>query len=164
MTTNIRSLTLALMLSLATTPAAFASDRTDDGANARTAAASTLAPSRAPIVWHAVPAERLTAPATERPAALMPLYVSAGVLQAMDLYTTSRGMKGGAHETNALIRKGNSGTTMALKAATTAAGIVLAEKLWKKNKAAAILSMVAANAITSYAVVNNYRVIGQLER
>jgi hypothetical protein len=143
MTTNIRSLTLALMLSLATTPAAFASDRTDDGANARTAAASTLAPSRAPIVW---------------------LYVSAGVLQAMDLYTTSRGMKGGAHETNALIRKGNSGTTIALKAATTAAGIVLAEKLWKKNKAAAILSMVAANAITSYAVVNNYRVIGQLER
>lgn len=38
-------------------------------------------------------------------------------VQVMDLYTTSRGLKAGAYETNSAIRTGNAGTAIALKAA-----------------------------------------------
>ncbi len=100
----------------------------------------------------------------KRPAALISLYVVAGALQVMDLYTTSRGLKAGAYETNPGIRNGNVGTAIALKAATTGLGILIAEKVWRKNKLGAILGMVAANAITSAAVINNYGVIRKLER
>ncbi len=60
-------------------------------------------------------------------------------VQVMDLYTTSRGLKAGAYETNAAIRTGNAGTAIALKAATTGPGILMAEKMWRKNTLGAIL-------------------------
>lgn len=116
------------------------------------------APLRAATVQFATESKLFTTE-SKRPGLLLPLYVSAGVLQAMDLYTTSRGMNAGAHETNPLVRNGNAGTTLALKAATTGVGIVIAEKLWKKNKGAAIAAMVATNVVTGAIVANNYRVI-----
>lgn len=94
-----------------------------------------------------------------RPKLLLPLYVSAGALQAMDTFTTYRGMKAGAFETNPLVRNGNAATTVALKAATTGVGILVAEKMWKKNKAAAIAAMIATNVVTASVVANNYRVL-----
>jgi hypothetical protein len=96
---------------------------------------------------------------SKRPALLLPLYVSASALQVMDVVTTYRGMKLGAHETNPLVRNGNVGTTLALKAATTGVGIAVAEKMWKKHKAAAIAAMIATNVVTASIVAHNYRVI-----
>ena len=98
-----------------------------------------------------------------RPLALPALYATLGVLQGMDFYTTQKGMALGAHETNGLIRNGNSGTTMALKTASTAATIFIAERMWKKNKAGAIALMVATNVVFGAVVANNARVIGQLQ-
>ena len=104
------------------------------------------------------PTTSFAAPNT-RPALLLPLYASAAALQALDIFTTYRGMSAGAFETNALVRNGNAATTIALKAATTGLGIVIAEKMWKKNKAAAIAAIVATNVVTGSIVANNYRVI-----
>jgi hypothetical protein len=98
-----------------------------------------------------------------RPLALPVLYATLGVLQGMDFYTTQKGMALGAHETNGLIRNGNSGTTMALKAASMATTIFIAEKMWKKNKAGAVALMVATNVMFGAVVANNARVIGQLQ-
>ncbi len=97
-----------------------------------------------------------------RPLALPVLYATLGVLQGMDFYTTQKGMALGAHETNGLIRNGNSGTTMALKTASTTATIFIAERMWKKNKAGAIALMVATNVVFGAVVANNARVIGEL--
>ena len=134
--------------------------------------AATEAPIDATAIERAsAPHLTWTAPATEptvvalkrRPGMLVSLYVTAGALQVMDLYTTSRGLKAGARETNPLIGNGNAGTTIALKATTTAVGIVVAERMWKKNKVGALITMLAANAVTAAVVANNYRVIRALD-
>jgi hypothetical protein len=101
---------------------------------------------------------------SKRPALLLPLYASAVALEAMDVYTTYRGMRAGAHETNPLVRNGTLATTIALKTATAGLGIMIAEKMWKKNKAAAIAAMVATNLVTGSIVANNYRVINAQKR
>jgi len=58
---------------------------------------------------------------------------------------------------------GNTGALIGLKTATTASSIFFAERLWKKNKMGAIVSMVAANAVTAMVVAHNYRVVNQLQ-
>ncbi len=98
----------------------------------------------------------------KRPALLLPLYVSAGALQVMDMVSTSRGLNAGAYETNAAIRGGNRATTIALKAATTGLGVVIAEKMWKKNKMGAVAAMIVTNVVSAAVVANNYRVMQQI--
>ncbi len=131
---------------------------------------ATIATAQEPTVYLSVAVQQIdfTAPQPpparpSRPKMLLPLYVSAGALQVFDIYTTSRGLKAGGVETNDAIRKGNSATTIALKAGTTAAGILIAEKMWKKNRAAAVTAMVVTNVIGAVVVANNYHVIRQLE-
>ena len=46
---------------------------------------------------------------------------------------------------------------MAVKAARTAASIYLVEKVWKKNPATAIVTMVAVNVGTAAVVARNFR-------
>jgi hypothetical protein len=167
LTSIIRATTrivVAVLLTSTLTSPAFANGLADDKREApgATAATSTAVPTQT-IPWIAASVDRAKTDRPERPGLLVPLYVTAGAMQAMDFYTTSRGLKAGAHETNARLRTANAATTIAFKAATTAAGIVIAEKLWRKSKAGAILGMVAANAITTAVVVHNYRVIRQLE-
>jgi hypothetical protein len=146
-TLSLHTLIASLAVLLAATPA-FAGDEAKDKQAPRSMTAR---------------AER-DETASKRPALLLPLYASAGALQALDVYTTSRGLKAGAYEANPAIRRGNVGTTLALKAATTGVSIVMAEKLWRKNKAAAVLTVLATNVIGAAVVANNYRVIAKLER
>lgn len=110
----------------------------------------------------------ITTPATlntNRPAALPALYGSLVGLQAYDLYSTQQGISRGAQENNPLMQGvvGNSTTAIVAKAASTAVTIAIAERLWKTNKTAAIVTMIVANGVMSAVAVNNARVLHQIQ-
>jgi hypothetical protein len=102
----------------------------------------------------------LTTPVPQRrPGALVPLYVSFGALQALDVHSTTRALSTGAAEANPLM-KGFAGNPFALSAvkAAGAAGVIYAsEKIRKRNRTAAVIFMVAANAGMAFVVQHNYR-------
>lgn len=114
----------------------------------------------APKVTITLPAVRVP---EKRPAILSALHVSLAGLQAYDVYSTRQGLAQGAREVNPLIAPGAQDTAgmIALKAVSTATTIVMAERLWRKNKTAAILTMVAANGVMAVVAANNARVLRQ---
>ena len=95
----------------------------------------------------------------KRPAALPLLYATFGALQMADAYSTRRAMDAGAVEVNPLMKKaaGNSGTLYAVKAASAAGSIYLAERLWKKNRTGAVILMAVVNGVTAAVVAKNLR-------
>jgi uncharacterized protein DUF5658 len=102
-----------------------------------------------------------SAPVT-RPAALSPLYVSLAGLQAYDGYATLRGVASNDREANALV----GGLThqpaafWAVKAASTAVTVVLAERLWRTHhRREAILTMVVANSVMGMVAARNASVL-----
>lgn len=120
------------------------------------------------------PAPRLLAPSTltsakveawmidtpeRRPAALPALYATFGALQALDVYSTRKAIGNGAFEANPLMRNAakNSGTMLAVKAATGAAAIYFTERAWKKNKKGAVILMAAINGGMAAIVARNLR-------
>jgi hypothetical protein len=98
---------------------------------------------------------------TRRPKPLIPLYVSFASLQAMDVHSTSRALGRGAVEANPLMKgvAGNTLTLTAVKMAGSAGVIYAAEKMWKKNRKAAVIFMLAANAGMAWVVQHNYRAV-----
>jgi len=97
--------------------------------------------------------------ADRRPVALLPLYASFVMLQALDLHSTRYALDRGAVEGNPVV-KGLTGTTVgmaAVKAAGTAGVIFFNEKLRTKNKAAAVGLMIATNSMMAWVVQHNYR-------
>jgi hypothetical protein len=104
-------------------------------------------------------ADRFAAPRPRRPEALLPLYISFGALQALDVHSTIGALDRGAVEANPLIKPFAGGTAglLAIKAAGTAGVFYTTEQLWKKNPTAAVLFMVAANSAMAFVVQNNYR-------
>ena len=92
-----------------------------------------------------------------RPAILPALYVSFGALQAWDVYTTSAALNSGAREANPMAAPfaGGSAKILALKAASTASTVFFVERLWKQNKIAAVVVMVAINGGTAAVAMNN---------
>jgi hypothetical protein len=54
---------------------------------------------------------------------------------------------------------GNQAGLVALKAAGTAGIIYASEKMWKRNRTASIIFMVAANSAMAWVVQNNYRAV-----
>lgn len=101
-------------------------------------------------------------PQLKRGAALSTLYVSYAALQALDAASTFRALDNGAVEANPLLKgvASNRGAMLAVKAGTTAATLYLTERLWKKNRTAAIALMVCANSAYAAIVAHNYRVGG----
>jgi hypothetical protein len=97
-------------------------------------------------------------PAPRRPGALVPLYVSFGTLQVLDAHSTARALEYGAVEANPALRgiAGNQVALLAVKAAGTTGLIIASEKIWKRNKVAAIALMVASNAAMAWVVQRNY--------
>ena len=92
-----------------------------------------------------------------RPRILPALYFSLAVLQGADLYSTHAATARGASELNPLLNTvggGPAGQT-AVKAALTTSSILLAERLWKKKRVAAVVAMVAANGLMVFAVRRN---------
>jgi hypothetical protein len=94
-----------------------------------------------------------------RPAALFPLYASFATLQVLDVHSTSSALSRGAVEANPAMKGlvGNQVGFAVMKAAGTAGIIFAAEKIRKKNKAAALGLMIASNSAMAWVVQHNYR-------
>lgn len=92
-----------------------------------------------------------------RPAILPALYAGLGVLQTLDAYTTAAAVRNGARETNPLMAPiaSNRAAMLAVKAASATVSIYCAERLWKKNRVAAVAVMIGINAATAVVVANN---------
>ena len=93
-----------------------------------------------------------------RPAALVPLYISFAALQAADIGTTLHNVNAGAPELNPLMGGvvHSPAAFVATKAALGTVSIYCAEKLWKRNRAAAIALMVGLNGLSATIVARNY--------
>jgi hypothetical protein len=94
-----------------------------------------------------------------RPVLLIPLDVSFATLQMLDAVTTIRALDRGATEANPLVRPFTSNPTalFGVKAATAVGTIYLSERLWKRNRVAAVTMMIALNGGTAWIVARNYR-------
>jgi hypothetical protein len=120
---------------------------------------SAIQPLLAPVA-PATPAW-FTRPPQRRPRAMLPLYSSYATLQVLDAHSTTRALDRGAAEANPLMRgvAGRPGGMLAVKAAGTAGVIYAGEKLWKRNRTAAVIFMVAANSAMALVVQHNYRTV-----
>jgi hypothetical protein len=115
-------------------------------------------PEAVPVLSSAVP---IPSAKQKRPAALVPMYVSFAVLQGLDYSSTTRALRSGAgREANPLMRPivGNRPAFIAVKAATGVVTIWAGEKLWKKNRAAAVVLMAVMNGAVGAVVAHNLSV------
>lgn len=97
----------------------------------------------------------------KRPSALLPLYASLGMLQALDVHSTSRGLASGGREANPVMQSvvGNRAAFIGVKAATTAGVVWASERLWRKqNRKAAVVLTALTNIGLAAVVAHNYRV------
>ena len=95
-----------------------------------------------------------------RPASLIPLYVSFAAVQVLDLHSTYNGLERGGREANPLLGSvvESPAAFIAVKAGATAGTIYLAEKIWKRNRKAAIITMIGANVAYGLIASHNYSV------
>jgi hypothetical protein len=138
-------------------------DRSDPTVEFTPLVAETAAPSTVGNMDRAFGFPQIEKPAS-RPRALPALYISLASLQAFDAYSTVHGLSGGAQESNPLMQHiaGNTLGFIALKAATAAVPMILAERMWKHNKVGAIALMVVANGVSAAVAANNAQVLHQL--
>lgn len=114
----------------------------------------------------ALPAEQqglgaIDAPDTakpKRPRMLIPLYVMQFSLHGLDAHSTLQALERGHREANPLLRNATSEQMIGAKLASSVASVWLAEKLWRKNRAAAMVLMAAVNVGLAAVVANNYRI------
>jgi hypothetical protein len=93
------------------------------------------------------------------------MYASFAALQVLDVHSTSKALAAGARESNPLLPfAGNTALMIGVKAASSAGTIYLANRIAKKNRAAAVILMAAFNSAYSVIVAHNYRVAGSLAR
>ena len=97
-----------------------------------------------------------------RPLALPPLYGSFAALQILDVHSTLRALGNGGREANPIMRgaAGSPAAMLAIKMGATATTIYATERLWKKNRVAAIVLMATLNSAYSVIVAHNYSVGG----
>jgi len=116
-------------------------------------------PTAAQLATAAPPTQLVVGPQPHRPAALVPLYVSFGVLQGLDVHWTVRALENGAVEANPLMKGlADSAVGMAAVKAAAGAGVIFAsERMWKRNKVAAVLFMTATNSAMAWVVQHNHR-------
>lgn len=139
---------------------AFAAD--DAERSIETASAETLgagAPMAGGVDWSMKPLH--VGGAMKRPTALAGLYASLAGLQVYDAMSTAKGMKQGAREANPLMQGAvhNSAMFWSVKAATTVLPMIMAEKMWKRNKVGAVVMMAVANSVAATVAANNARVL-----
>ena len=99
------------------------------------------------------------APQSKRPAIIPALYVTLGAVQAWDALATNAALNAGAREANPAVAPfaSNPGSLIGAKAAATAGTIFFAERLWKKNKVAAVVMLAAINGATAAVSMHNMR-------
>ena len=88
------------------------------------------------------------------------LYVSTALMQGLDIHSTMKALNSGAIEANPLMKgvTGNKAAFIAMKAGIAAGTIFAAHKASKKNRVAAIVSLVAINSVYAMVVNQNYKV------
>jgi len=100
--------------------------------------------------------------ATNRPEALLPMYVGLVGLEAYDGISTYRGTHNGAQELNPLVGglAGRPAALWTLKAVSTASTIYLAEGLWRNHHPIkAILAVAVANGAMAVIAAHNAAVL-----
>lgn len=127
--------------------------------------ASLLSASQQPALWQTGGRFPSPVPVTlrheKRPSLLVPMYVSFAALQALDYRSTTRAIESGAgREGNPVMAPivGNRAAFIAVKAATAAGTIWAGEKLWKRNRTAAVVLMGAMNGAIAGVVAHNMSV------
>ena len=95
-----------------------------------------------------------------RPAPLKPLYVSLAALQALDVHSTIRALDRGARESNPVVGAlgGSTAALVIVKAASATSAIFLTERLWRRHRVAAVLTMIGVNSSYALIVSHNYGV------
>lgn len=96
-----------------------------------------------------------------RPRLLVPLYVMQITLNGLDVHSTARALDAGHREGNPLFKDGDAKKMIGAKVASSALSVLLAEKLWKRHRVAAVLMMVGVNGGMAAVVANNYRLAGR---
>jgi hypothetical protein len=88
------------------------------------------------------------------------LYASTVMMQALDVHSTLSAFRSGATEANPLMEgvTRNQAMFVAVKAGVAASTILAARQLSKRNKAAAVATLVAINSAYALVVSHNYRV------
>ncbi len=111
------------------------------------------------IVLTPAPTVAVVQPKVARPVMLPVLYATLGATQAWDVYSTRSALRAGAREANpaTAVFSSNSGALMGMKVATTAGTILFAERMWKKNRVAAIVMLAAINGATAAVSMHNMR-------
>jgi hypothetical protein len=107
--------------------------------------------------------EKPTAAAVTRPAALPVLYASLAALQFYDGYSTLNGRSRGAREVNPMMQwmAASPARFWTVKGATTAASIVIAERMWKHSRVGAIVTMAVVNGVAAVVAARNASVLNQ---
>jgi hypothetical protein len=148
-----RIVSLLVTFLVANSISAFAAERPAEASAAPLAAAvERAAKEPAPVI-----AAWAVDSTGKRPAALTALYGTYAGLQALDIVSTRRAIAAGAREQNPLMRGGSVGMMVAVKAATGASTIFFAERLWKKNKAGAVVVMAVLNGASAAIAAHNQR-------
>lgn len=88
------------------------------------------------------------------------LYISTAAMQMLDVHSTLRALEHGAIEGNPLMANVTRNKTMfiALKAGVAFSTVMAARNMSKRNKVAAVLTLVAINSVYAMVVNHNYRV------
>jgi hypothetical protein len=120
------------------------------------------------IIWRSAPATAQTRTGEthlndQRPALLMPLYVSFAGLQVLDTVSTQAALRSGGAEANPLLGSiaGSPAALLSTKAAVTGAMIFASERLWKQNRVAAVVTMIGINSAYAMIAAHNYAVAGR---
>jgi hypothetical protein len=125
-------------------------------------AAAAAAPFAGDVNWSLAP--RPVGGDASQGSVLPSLYVSLAALNALDAYTTTKGIAGGAGvEANPLMRgvAGHPAALWAVKGGATAATVLLSERLRKSHhRAAALATMIVSNSVVAMISVRNARMTG----
>lgn len=100
-------------------------------------------------------------PAPVRPSVLPVLYLTHGVLQALDAHSTITALAGAdTREGNPLLRGvvAHPPAFIAVKAASVVSTVLLAEYLWKRGyRRTAVVTVLVINVLMAGVVAHNYR-------
>jgi uncharacterized protein DUF5658 len=98
-----------------------------------------------------------------RPSCLVPMYLSFGVLQGLDIVSTQKALRRGGVEGNPLISTmvGSTAALVAVKASAGVAVVLATEHMWKRNRVAAIATAIAINSAYVTIVAHNFAIARQ---
>lgn len=155
----IRTTAAAVLTVMLTASSVFAAEPADRDAAAKAADGREVS-FASDVDWSLKPLEFGT---VKRPAMIGALSASLAALQIFDIYSTNKGLGQGAREANPMMKDvvGNKATFWTIKAATTALPMVIAGKMWKRNKTAAIATLVVANGVSAMVAARNASVLSR---